>query len=85
MEPTKEPKPTTLLTVDFKSRKLVKRDVLDNRYTWQCTCCLKSFTYIPGKSNIQYIGWEAPLKNGNVEVNICEECIKQLNMMMEEE
>lgn len=89
MKTLSAPTPCTVLHVDFKSRKLTGKDILDNRYKWKCTCCNKHFTHIPNRDNVGYVSWEGVFpvgeKTTTLDVNICEECVKQLSLALEGE
>lgn len=81
----------TVISVDFKNRKVVESQCVPRRETWSCDCCGKSFTRIENASNNMHsivlskdTTTPTGKSAGKVNFRICRSCCEEIGKAFEE-
>ena len=87
---TPEPKPATILSVDFKLKRLIDHESIPKRSVWHCDGCSRRFTYTDGAdNNMPYIDINKVVKLNkqeyDVTTRICRDCGIEIGRMFNEE
>lgn len=90
LKQTPASKPATILSVDFKLKRLIDHECIPKRSVWLCDGCGSRHTHIDGAdNNMPYIDIKKVVKLNKVEYDvatrICRDCGIQISEMFGEE